>query len=295
MKTWEELVTPERASELLAIASRAEGWRNRKLSTASVDNYAAAMRRGEWKEDANIPIFVDEYGVVIDGQHRLAAIVKSCVTVRMTFISTKRDCFDVFDKGKKRTLADNLSSLDYKNAHTLSSVLTAVRYFMDCNIDGVVSSRGGIPLATAIDTIEKYPDIIRVSSLLNGKWKQSFHMPTSIHGLFFTVFGLIDAEKRDEFFDRLNDGVNLSEDSPIRALREWAKPITFYCNSEDRTKLCNATIYCWNRFYSGEKLKALRAANFTPKGTVRLLKINGFMDESHKCSVAYVPTNLRKK
>lgn len=53
---------------------------NRRLRPSTVSHYADQMRRGEWKE-THQPIAFDDDGNLIDGQHRLAAVVESGVGV----------------------------------------------------------------------------------------------------------------------------------------------------------------------------------------------------------------------
>jgi hypothetical protein len=55
---------------------------NRKISDVSVSRYARDMTNGHWTLNHQGIAFDDE-GVLVDGQHRLMAIVKSGVTVKM--------------------------------------------------------------------------------------------------------------------------------------------------------------------------------------------------------------------
>lgn len=60
--------------------------RNRKLSQLRIDRYAAAMLRGDWLETGQ-GITFDEFGKLIDGQHRLSGIVKAQKSVRMLIVN----------------------------------------------------------------------------------------------------------------------------------------------------------------------------------------------------------------
>jgi len=70
-------VTPE-----LANAWMQKNTFNRKLSRHTVRKYASDMERGEWKLNHQGIAFDDE-GILVDGQHRLAAVRESGKTVRM--------------------------------------------------------------------------------------------------------------------------------------------------------------------------------------------------------------------
>ncbi len=70
-------ISPELAAEWLS-----KNTFNRTLSRRSVDTYAADMRAGAW-ELTHQGIAFGADGVLVDGQHRLHAIVKAGVTIKM--------------------------------------------------------------------------------------------------------------------------------------------------------------------------------------------------------------------
>jgi hypothetical protein len=77
----EVLMTPADASKLLEHNSI-----NRLMLPARVNAIADAINRGGWLDDAN-PIKVDEDGVLVDGQHRLQAIVKTGKAVKVILVT----------------------------------------------------------------------------------------------------------------------------------------------------------------------------------------------------------------
>jgi hypothetical protein len=86
-------ITPARAAELLAANST-----NRPLSRAVVHGFAEAMRRGEWMV-THQGIAFDVHGVLVDGQHRLAAIIDADQSVELT-VFTGRCCVDPTERAK---------------------------------------------------------------------------------------------------------------------------------------------------------------------------------------------------
>lgn len=103
-------VTPEIASEWL---SRNQG--NRSLREGLVRAFARELNAGMWALTHQGVAF-DQRGILLDGQHRLEAIVRTGKTVRMlaTFgLPEKVDGMDLFtrdaiDRGQGRTVADQL-------------------------------------------------------------------------------------------------------------------------------------------------------------------------------------------
>jgi len=97
----ELIVTPDMASSWLS--KRADYQRN--ISPVTVARYADAMRRGQWKFVPSQGIAITTEGHILDGQHRLAAIVQSGIPQRcMVHLGADAGNFAVIDRGRPRTL-----------------------------------------------------------------------------------------------------------------------------------------------------------------------------------------------
>jgi hypothetical protein len=117
----EETVTPDRAKAMLANIKN-----DRPLSDYTVLNYAETMRQGDWKFNGD-PVRLNAEGKLIDGQHRLHAIVKSGKAQHMLIISgLNSDVFDTIDVGKRRSPADLLGIAGYKNVNALAATIRAL-------------------------------------------------------------------------------------------------------------------------------------------------------------------------
>lgn len=96
-----QIITPAIAAAYLALNTK-----NRPLRTGVVRALARAMERGEWVLSPQ-GIALSSEGWLVDGQHRLSAVVLSNQTVPMTvFSNVPPDVFAVYDRGISRTLAD---------------------------------------------------------------------------------------------------------------------------------------------------------------------------------------------
>lgn len=104
MKTQVMQVTPEIAAQWLC-----RNIKNRPLRPAVVEGLVSAIQRGEWKLSHQGVAFARD-GTLLDGQHRLTAIVQAerAVPLTVTF-DAPAESFDVLDVGVKRTLSDVLS------------------------------------------------------------------------------------------------------------------------------------------------------------------------------------------
>lgn len=101
IRSWTELITPERANFLLSNSSL-----NRKIGPAHVRKLADLMKKGLWIQDAE-PLLFDNQDRLIEGHHRLHAVIKSKTTQSFAIMSGfKPDVMAVLDTGKPRTTAD---------------------------------------------------------------------------------------------------------------------------------------------------------------------------------------------
>ncbi len=80
-KVWIETVTPDRAAKILE-----SGADNRKLRTHRVQRYASDMAKGKWRLTGE-SVRLDEKGALLNGQHRLRAVIMSGATVAMMFVT----------------------------------------------------------------------------------------------------------------------------------------------------------------------------------------------------------------
>jgi hypothetical protein len=102
MKPQVILVTPEIAHQFLQhnVDNRAKrGWWSTSL--------ASAIKRGEWITSHQGVAF-DCTGKLIDGQHRLQAVIEANTAVNMLVVTdVPNDAYKIIDCGIKRTLADS--------------------------------------------------------------------------------------------------------------------------------------------------------------------------------------------
>ncbi|MDR1492029.1 MAG: hypothetical protein LBT05_04830 [Planctomycetaceae bacterium] len=94
-------VTPKLAAEWLS-----KNYLNRKLDSAIVNRYSRQILHGDWRQ-THQGIAFDRNGVLLDGQHRLAAVCLSNVPVKMlVFVNQSFNNHEVIDGGKSRTNLD---------------------------------------------------------------------------------------------------------------------------------------------------------------------------------------------
>lgn len=106
---------------------------NRKPKRATILRYAATMRAGQWQL-THQGIAVSTRFEVIDGQHRLFAVVESGARIEVLAVrGVSQDAILVFDNGTARTDADSIRIHDIglKDLETIE-VTTAKRMIRSC-------------------------------------------------------------------------------------------------------------------------------------------------------------------
>lgn len=112
-------ITPGMAGDMLARNDR-----NRGLTAIVVDKYARDMRAERWILNGQT-IKLDRCGRLLDGQHRLAAGVKSGKTFPAIIVYGLDDSVsDTFDLGAKRNFSDLLKD---RGEHSTSTLAAALR------------------------------------------------------------------------------------------------------------------------------------------------------------------------
>lgn len=96
-----ENITPVRAKELLE-----SNVNNRRLRAQWVHDYEREMTEGRWQFNA-APILIDTEGRILDGQHRLSAIIASKTTQKFVVVTGLDPAtFSTIDIGHKRRASD---------------------------------------------------------------------------------------------------------------------------------------------------------------------------------------------
>lgn len=116
MKTEVLLVTPSMAEKWLG-----NNTQNRKVNLGRVSFYAKAMSESKWELNGESLKF-DSEGILIDGQHRLLAIIKAGVSIK-TFIiqGLPSDVFKTIDTGRPRSGSDTLKINHVDNSLAIST------------------------------------------------------------------------------------------------------------------------------------------------------------------------------
>jgi hypothetical protein len=206
-------------TEILKVTpNMAQGWlnnseiKNRRILLSRVYYYADQMARGQWKLTGQ-GISFDDDNNIIDGQHRLMAVVKSDTTVPFLIISgVNKNTFAAYDDGKTRGGADALYlSGDIKNSSQVAAGIAAyLQYKYSLRMTGGSSIMARASKQDIIDEYEKTPELhqeinnmssscykkmrmfprSKLSAIILYLIKQRHHSIETVRNFFYEVHGI---------------------------------------------------------------------------------------------------------
>lgn len=194
-----EKITPTRAKELLT-----ENSVNRRLRGRLVTSYAEDMRQGLWKPTGEA-IKISRTGQLLDGQHRLNAIIEAKKPLDLLVVTGLPDeAQALMDQGAVRSASDALQMHGFQFA-TLTA--TVARWLLLAGAPGPhleQALRAKASTARVLKTAQDNPDC----EMAAKKYATlSNHVPGSPTGLCYSWLHThrADASACEEFFEALVD------------------------------------------------------------------------------------------
>jgi len=263
-------ITPDMAKKILAHRNK----NNRPIRYTHLEKLSEAIEKDEWKV-TNQGIAFDADGNLIDGQHRLAAILQTRKTVKM-MVATNMDAniFDVVDTGSKRSTGDALDILGSEHGRTVSAALKI--YICYQKFPEKAWSGAAIQQPSTSDVIAIYKDrqdeIEALLSVIKKKHRNFKCFSMSL-GLVLSIL-LLDAGWSDmqiwEFWDCVTLGANLPPDSVVLSFRNQLSDPHFRKRHYGTQRyMLNAFIKCFNSYITNESINKFVA----PRHDTKMYKI----------------------
>jgi hypothetical protein len=255
MKTKMVRINAEIAAEMLKgnIDNRAE-------AKSHVKFLAIQMLQGKWKFTGD-PIKISKTGRVLDGQHRLMAIVQS--ETEHDFLicyDLDNEIFDVLDTGKNRSAANILSIKGFERYTAVAALSKMIIRYNRGYYSGLLGGSGGYSVVTNQDVLayaesNDLMPYIRFGHVLNDKCKI---LTGTQYAFFFYLFTNIDEQAANVFFEKFASGVNLTEKDPVLYLRnKLFEDLSANNKMNPRSKL-GYVIKCWNLYRKNEECSFIR-------------------------------------
>ena len=267
------VITPAEAADMLE-----HNRSNRKIREPHVKKLMGAMLRGEWEQDG-APIRFTTDGCLIDGQHRLTALVKSGLAQVMS-VATGLDktTADSIDTGRGRTLGDSLCAHGIKNYNAVKAVATMVFYQKDSAVPVRTGSTISPTATQILKLLDEEPLIQEAVSKIVGPYRKfcKKFMKSGVGGFLLYSALKDDREQAADFFGKLESGIGLDATCPIYVLRErLIKEETAVKKDHRPREKIAVAVKAYNLYKEGKEVSMIRvggAAKGDKIGDVYLIR-----------------------
>jgi hypothetical protein len=249
-------VTPQLAKKWLATNNE-----NRKISPTWVSKLARDMRNGQFPNIGETIKF-DTEGHLIDGQHRLSALIDAGVTLEFIIVENiaREDRFKM-DKNRRRSASDELTM-----GHGIPSAKSAQAVTRLVLLWEVEEVRGEVYKPTdaeIVDYVIQNRDAMGQAVRYGmGLRNEIGALPAAFGCLYFLTFR-IDAATALEFWEGVRNGEGLHAGDPELALRALIIRSAQKGGEKPVKPFLAAGAKAWNAKREGKKIKVLALKGLT--------------------------------
>jgi hypothetical protein len=233
---------------------------NRGRVRGRIAQYAVDLLNGDWQVNGEA-IKIDLNGQILDGQHRLLAIIEADTPMR-TVLITGLDprSQETMDQGRSRSIGDVLKLRGEPDQNNLAA---AARIVCIYERDQRTFTAGLAPptIGQILRTLDRHPglrDSCKLAARLSAKRVGSVPQPVLITrslmaGLHY-LFSVVDLAEADAFMRQLARGEGV--DAPAQLATLWRSELAAGHSQHARVKAV-LTVVAWNAY--------LREEMFTPR------------------------------
>ena len=202
-------VTPELATTWLASMGA-----NRRLNATHVERLAEDIRRGDWRQTFD-PVRFNRKGELVDGQHRLSAIVAAGKTVPI-YVARGLDAraMAVIDTGRARSVADAMQINGVTNARKLAAAAKAMHYY---DLGKLASSGPAVSYAQLQRTIKAHAFL---SEAVEQVVQSSVIQPHAQLAIVYCLAHEKHPKKAEDWLEAVQEGENIGKGNPAFELRK---------------------------------------------------------------------------
>lgn len=239
---------------------------NRPVSEKNIIFLSNQMRAGTFKRDTGESIKVSKTGNLLDGQHRLLAIIRANIAQQMLVVSElDDDIFSVLDTGKKRNASDVLSINGYKSTVGLSGMVRAIKILNSITVN--FKQQNAITNSEILEFVKDNEEISEIYSFCENYYRKFRSIPpNNLAAIYFILVkkGYLP-EKIEEFMNLYSTGLSLKDDNPIYVLRN-----KLIIDSQSKSKLSVKNkialfIHTWNLWTRNKNCTKMSVPENFPK------------------------------
>ena len=244
-------ITPKIAEEWYILSGG-----NRPIDRRHVAFLANEMREGKWQLNGECLKF-DEDGKLMDGHHRLVAAAENGLTFESEVKrNVPREAMTTIDTGRARSGRDALAfahGLD--RIPDINAIATTLNRLMDYE-KGRLHMAGKVRITNSevVAAFDHYPDVgVSINAVRKCKLL-TYSRAAWLHYLIVKQH----PDETEEFFARIADGCELSQSSPIAALRTRLINAASTGRSLPMGEHLAIMVKAWNAYLLKKPMKALR-------------------------------------
>lgn len=246
------IVTPAIASAYLAMNAG-----NRPLTDSHVLTLSRAMSRGEWVFNGD-SIRITKLGNLIDGQHRLSAIVHCGIPQKVMVVAgLDDDAFLTIDCGRTRGANDSLSIEGYQCTTTLSTIARYVANIKSKQLSLCHQSPGNKSTSTQILNIIKSNPELQESAKYGQSKKPRKYFGGALLAFAHYWFVKHDYVAGKNFLEEIETGEYSYKFSPVLALKEKLIDNVVSSKKLNRDEKAAYVFAAFNKYLEGAKVKRL--------------------------------------
>lgn len=247
---------PDEATELLANRDS-----NRRLRPYVVEAYAGDMTQGLWRETGEA-IKISRTGKLLDGQHRLAAIVESGITLELMVVTGLDDASQVMmDQGSARSVVDALGMHGIQNAAWTGSVARWVLMGGEPGPELEARLKRKASTAQVVNLVKNEPDIALAAARYNS---MKTHIPGGPTALGYTWLWLHRSEPAEceRFYGSMINmqfpALNDPRKAALKTLQRMEREEGITSSSKDKA-IATVSVLTrgWNLFRKGEEVQTI--------------------------------------
>lgn len=239
------LITPPIARELLKLNTR-----NRNISMENVRQYSTDMANDDFDYNGHT-VCVSKTNVLLDGQQRLTACVKSNTPFWTIKVSNMDDDRMVtIDSGRKRTYSDRLKIRGYAESTALAGVISHIALIARKD-----PKHHGFTPSELDKVLELHPDAEESAVLSKGSYLRCDTVIGAVHYIAHqTGYG----SQGDDFVRTWRDGQMNYDDDAVVFIRERLNSDATKMNKMTTNTKMRLIMLAWNKFKDMTPLKAVK-------------------------------------
>lgn len=236
-----EAITPEIAQAYLKLNTQ-----NRSLNARHLAALTDQMNKGQWLTTYE-PIQFSHTNRLLNGQHRLTAILKSGTTQPLLVIRGLPDeSFRVMDTGRVRTPGDLLGVEGHASPKTLAAIVRLIINYERGQLANPRYSVNNLEVADFAATHQMHPYVRKAKDWYADSNRLLYS--ESEFGFFYYVLAKIDRYDAERFLSALASGEGLKKETPVFKLRKRLEQLRAGRQKSTLVEKLGLFFKAWNQY-----------------------------------------------